>query len=108
MRFFGLKTCDTCRKAEKALRAAGYKASVIDVRVDGVSGEDLKRFLDAFGSDLLNRRSTTWRGLSEEDRAKDPLVLLREHPTLMKRPVIESDGKLYLGWGGDVRSALLG
>ena len=108
MRFFGLKTCDTCRKALAALRAGGIAPVVVDVRADGIDRADLARFHAAFGEALINRRSTTWRSLTEEERAGDPLDLLAAHPTLMKRPVIEADGQLYLGWGKDVQSSLLG
>ncbi|MBU2992815.1 arsenate reductase [Octadecabacter sp. B2R22] len=96
MRFFGLKTCDTCRKALKQL--AGREVEVIDVRADGVSAEDQAAMIKAFGAAVLNTRSTTWRGLSEEDRARDPAALLAAHPTLMKRPVIEMDGAWHQGW----------
>jgi arsenate reductase len=105
MRFYGLKTCDTCRKALKAL---GDDVLVIDVRVDGVPRDDLARFHAAFGDALVNRASTTWRGLSESERAGDPLALLAAHPTLMKRPLIDVGCALYLGWGRDVQAALLG
>lgn len=109
MKFFGLKSCDTCRKAQKALTEAGYDLTVQDVRTDGLGAATIARFLEAFSDDLVNRRSTTWRGLSEADRARDPATLLAENPTLMKRPVIETDdGTLHLGWGKDVQSALLG
>ena len=106
MRFYGLKNCDTCRKAQKALAAAGYDVTVIDVRSDGVSRVDLERFQAAFGDAILNTRSTTWRSLSEVERAQAPIDLLLAHPTLMKRPVIDSDA-LYLGWGKDVQAKLL-
>lgn len=103
-----LKTCDTCRKALAALKAAGFTPQVVDVRADGVARADLQRFRAAFGDALVNRRSTTWRGLSEDERAGDPLELLAAHPTLMKRPVIEADdGTLYLGWDKAVQAALL-
>lgn len=105
MRIYALKTCDTCKKAQKALAAAGHDFDVIDVRADGVSRADLERFQEAFGHALVNTRSTTWRGLSETERARDPIALLLEHPTLMKRPVIEAD-TLYLGWGKDVQAKL--
>ncbi len=108
MILYGLKTCDTCRKAEKTLRAAGYAPEVVDVRADGVGADDLARFLGAFGGDLVNRRSTTWRGLDDAARARDPAALIAEHPALMKRPVIAHEGRLYLGWGPDVQKALLG
>ncbi len=107
MQFYGLKTCDTCRKAQKLLTEAGHSVTVTDVRADGVSRADLERFHAAFGDALVNTRSTTWRDLSDEDRARDPIELLLEHPTLMKRPVIEADA-LYLGWGKDVQAKLIG
>ncbi len=108
MRVFALKTCDTCRKALRELRAAGYQPQVVDVRADGVSAADLAGFLREFGAELVNRRSATWRGLDAAARAGDPLALLQAHPTLMKRPVIEHDGRLFLGWGEETRAALLG
>ncbi|EPX80001.1 arsenate reductase family protein [Litoreibacter arenae] len=101
MKLYGIKTCDTCRKALKALPNAEF----IDVRATPLDRAELQRFLDAFGADLVNTRSTTWRGLSESERAADPLDQLVAHPTLMKRPVID-DGTLYLGWGKDVQAAL--
>ena len=108
MRIYALKTCDSCRKAIKALRAAGHDPKVMDVRSEGVSAEVMARFLDRFGDALINRASTTWRGLSEAERAGDPADLLAKHPTLMKRPVIDAGGELYLGWKADVQKALLG
>lgn len=105
---YSLKSCDTCRKALRELRAAGHDPQVIDVRADGVPPADLARFMAAFGDDLVNRRSTTWRGLSEDERGAEPLELLARHPTLMKRPVTDVDGQLFLGWGADVCAALLG
>ncbi|MCF2870100.1 arsenate reductase [Octadecabacter sp. G9-8] len=104
MRFFGLKTCDTCRKALKSL--APREVEVIDVRSDGISDADRAAILDAFGAAALNTRSTTWRGLSEVERARDPAELLADHPTLMKRPVIEANGTWYQGWTPDVRAAI--
>jgi len=103
MRFFGLKSCDTCRKALKSLE--GRDVTVIDVRSDGVAKDDRAAMIAAFGPAVLNTRSTTWRGLSEEERAKDPAVLLAEHPTLMKRPVIDIDGVWYQGWTPATRAA---
>ncbi|WP_069299494.1 arsenate reductase family protein [Neptunicoccus sediminis] len=107
MRFYGLKTCDTCRKALKALQGAGFEPVYVDVRADGIAAADLARFYQAFGSDLLNTRSTTWRGLDEAERGRDPLDLLAAHPTLMKRPVIEAEGVLTLGWTKAVQEKYL-
>lgn len=108
MRFFGLKTCDTCRKALAALRAAGQDPQVIDVRADGIAAADLDAMLAAFGDAAINRSSATWRALTEAERAADPAVLIAAHPTLLKRPVIERDGVWHQGWTPDVRAALLG
>lgn len=108
MQLYGLKTCDTCRKALKTLAAGGHEVTFRDVRGDPLETADLADFLDAFGPSLVNTRSTTWRGLSEEDRAGAPLALLQAHPAVMKRPVIRArDGTLYLGWGKEVQAALL-
>lgn len=108
MRFFGLKTCDTCRKALAALREAGQAPEVIDVRADGVSAADRAAIVAAFGDRAVNRASTTWRGLSEQERAQAPEALLAAHPALMKRPVIKEAGRWHIGWGKDVQAALLG
>ncbi|WP_281856142.1 arsenate reductase family protein [Litoreibacter halocynthiae] len=101
MKLYGIKTCDTCRKALKALPDAQF----IDVRATPLDRAELQRFLDAFGADLVNTRSTTWRGMSEAERAADPLDQLIAHPTLMKRPVIDN-GTLYLGWNKDLEETL--
>lgn len=100
---YGIKTCDTCRKALKSL-----EGTLHDVRAEPLSTTQLERFHAAFGDALLNTRSTTWRGLDEAERARAPLDLLADHPTLMKRPVIDANGTLYLGWGKDVQAALVG
>lgn len=103
MKVYGLKNCDTCRKALKSLEGA----ALVDVRVDGVPARVMDQALAQFGAALLNTRSTTWRGLDDATRIKPPLELLAAHPALMKRPLIEASGKLYLGWGKDVQAALL-
>ena len=102
MKIYGLKSCDTCRKALKALP----DFSLVDVRADGVPTALLERALAKFDDKLVNTRSTTWRGLSEEERAGAPLALLQAHPALMKRPLIERDGALYLGWDKSTQAAL--
>ncbi|UWR83080.1 arsenate reductase [Phaeobacter inhibens] len=102
MQLFGLKACDTCRKALKQLP----EAELVDVRADGVPEAILTAALAQFGERLVNTRSTTWRGLSEAERAEDPMALLKAHPALMKRPLIKSGDDLYLGWDAKTKAAL--
>ena len=104
MKIYGLKTCDTCRKAVKALEGRG--AVLVDIRTEPLDPATRARFLEAFGEALVNRRSTTWKGLSEAERAGAPETLLADHPALMKRPVIEAGGRLHLGWDDGVKAAL--
>lgn len=102
MIIYGLKNCDTCRKAVKALPGA----ELVDVRADGVPDDVIQRAFTQFGTALLNTRSTTWRGLDAAEREHDPLVLIAQHPALMKRPLIDDAGTLHLGWTKDVQDAL--
>ena len=107
MRFFGLKSCDTCRKALKSLADAGYAPTVIDVRADGISAADLTAMIEAFGEKVINRASTTWRGLDEQARLAPLNELLKAHPTLLKRPAIEHRGTWTIGWKADVQASYL-
>ena len=107
MRFFSLKSCDTCRKAQKQIIATNQSIMVIDVRVDGVSNADLTQIIALFGDQAINRASTTWRGLSDAEKQGDPATLLALNPTLMKRPVIEKNGVWTIGWKPDVAAQVL-
>ena len=102
MRMFGLKSCDTCRKARKALPEAEF----VDVREQGAPASVLEAALETFGDALINTRSTTWRALSDEDRALAPIALLQAHPTVMKRPLIETGATYHLGWNAATQTAL--
>ena len=102
MKLYGLKTCDTCRKALKSLDGVEF----VDVRKAGVPDPLMAAAFAEFGDRLLNKQSTTWRGLSDSERARPILDLLAEHPTLMKRPLIDAQGRLYLGWDAGTRTAL--
>ncbi|WP_323766255.1 ArsC/Spx/MgsR family protein [Marinovum sp.] len=104
MQLYGLKTCDTCRKALKALPDARF----VDVRAEGVPEDVLRRAIGQFDDKLVNTRSTTWRGLTEAQRAEPPEALLAAHPTLMKRPLIVAGERMYLGWSREVQAALAG
>ena len=105
-----LKTCDTCRKALAFLREEGIEHEVRDVRADGVSPELVSILVVNHGEDaVVNRRSTTWRSLSEETRGSDVVDLLMAHPTLLKRPAfVAANGESRVGFTDEVRSWLRG
>ena len=111
MIFYGLKSCDTCRKAQKEIRAADIEFDVIDVRADGVSADKLKEWTDKVNwKKLLNTRSTTWRNLDAQDKdgidQVKAVTLMAENPTLIKRPVIELDGAVLVGWTAETKTKL--
>jgi len=108
LQFYGLKNCDSCRAALKTLDGAGLKVAFRDVRQEGVPADVLRLVLAEHGADrVINRRSTTWRGLDQTAREGDPVDLLTANPALMKRPlIILADGTTTIGWDDAARTAL--
>lgn len=112
-RLYGLKNCDTCKKALKALEQAGCEAVLIDIRNDTDLPSKLPEWIAATGADaLVNKRSTTWRNLDEATRARaatseGALDVLQANPTLIKRPVIEAGHDVHVGWSSAVAAALI-
>ena len=104
MKIYGIKNCDKCQEAAKALGGL----EIIDIRKLPLSSEMLTRVVERFGDDAVNKRSTTWRTLEESERMRPALDLLADHPTLLKRPLIETPkGELFSGWSKEVKQALL-
>ncbi|GAB4571000.1 MAG: ArsC family reductase [Rhodothalassiaceae bacterium] len=108
---FGLKNCDSCRKARKWLEAEGLAHRFVDVRTDGLAPETLDRWIEAISIEaLLNRRGTTWRGLSDSDRAdldeEKARALMLAHPALIRRPVIDQDGHITVGFDLAIQARL--
>ncbi len=110
LKLFGLKNCDTCKKAMSELEGGGQSPEFVDIRADADLKTLLPRWLAAAGDKLVNRSSTTWRGLSEEDKARASGSslegLLLGNPTLIKRPVIELDGEVLVGWTPQTRARI--
>ncbi len=104
MIIYGLKNCDSCRKALKSLP----DARICDVRTESIPDPVLKSAYAQFGDALVNIRSSTWRALDPAEQAREWFELLCDYPVLMKRPLIEHQGRLYLSWSEDVQKALLG
>lgn len=102
LHLYGIRNCDSCRSAVKWLQTRNVPHTFHDIREEGLSEDLLQSWLaSAHAPYLVNRRSTTWRQLSEEQKhaaVADPLSLLLEHPTLIKRPVI-TDGEAILDIG---------
>lgn len=94
---YGLTRCSTCVKARKWLDARGIPYTFIDYRDHPLDAATLTRWADRLGwKVLINRASTSWRALSDEQKGAHTdqqwLDLVEEHPTLIKRPVLEAGG----------------
>jgi len=99
---YGIATCDTCKKARKALEADGHTVTFRDVRAQPLTDAEISELVTEFGTNIINRQSTTWRGLSDFLRENEPEAQLAAQPTLMKRPVIRGPDGLTLGWSDAV------
>ncbi|MBT8038698.1 MAG: Spx/MgsR family RNA polymerase-binding regulatory protein [Xanthomonadales bacterium] len=101
---YGIPNCDTVRAALAWLDTRRVPHTFHDFRKEGVPEPELRRWLaTAHGPLLLNRRSTTWRQLSAQQKEAaeaDPVPLMLEFPTLIKRPVI-TDAETILDVGFD-------
>lgn len=100
---YGIANCDTVRKARAWLDQRGIAYAFHDYKKEGADPAKLAAWSDAAGWDaLLNRRGTTYRGLSEGDKADidraKALRLMQAHPALIKRPVVEHGGGLLVGF----------
>lgn len=108
---YGIPNCDTCRKARKWLDQAGIEHRFHDFRKNGLSADQVAAWAGEIGLDVLvNRRGTTWRALSDDQKARldgdDAAALLEENPTLLKRPVIDLGDRRLVGFGASVVSVL--
>lgn len=107
MILYGISTCDTCKKALKALEAAGKSVTFRDIRAEPLSEAEIDKIVMEFGDRAVNKQSTTYRGFSDFLKVSDPEAQIAAQPAVMKRPVIDAGGKFYLGWDDAVQAALL-
>ena len=107
MNLYGLSTCDTCKKAQKALTHAGFDVTFRDIRAEPLSAAEREEFIHEFGDQIINRQSTTWRGLNDWMKESEADAQLAAHPALMKRPVIRHGSLLTLGWDDAVLARLM-
>ncbi len=101
---YGIKNCDTVRKARKWLEAHDVPFTFHDFRSDGLDENELRAWAKAVGwQTLLNRRGTTWRKLPEDQREgvdeHKAIRLMLDNPTLIKRPaLVTDDGQTHVGF----------
>ena len=100
---YGIKSCDTCRKARKYLAEHDIDFRFHDVRDDGLDIQTLERWAGRIEwQKLLNRQSLTWRKIPEVDRGdmskNRAFALMLDQPTLVKRPVLESPDFIAVGF----------
>jgi arsenate reductase (glutaredoxin) len=110
---YGIKNCDTVKKARQWLDENAISYQFHNYRIDGLSYEQLVDFEMRLGWEaMLNRSSTSWRQLSDEQKTHvtqaTALQLMLATPTLIKRPILQTDSKLLIGFKADVyRTELL-
>lgn len=107
MILYGIPTCDTCKKAQKALVAAGHEVTFRDVRANPLSAAEVDEIVQEFGDRVINKTSTTWRGFSDFLKASEPEAQILAQPTVMKRPLIRDGAAWHLGWDAAVQENLL-
>lgn len=105
MILYGIATCDTCKKALKALERAGRDVTFRDIRAEPLSPAEIAEIVGEFGDAAVNKQSTTYRGFNEFLKASDPEAQIAAQPTVMKRPVIRAD-RWHLGWDAKTEAAL--
>jgi Spx/MgsR family transcriptional regulator len=108
---YGIGSCDTCRKARRWMASQGIDYVWADLRQRPPAPETVARWLREAGAvGIVNRRSTTWRELPEDQRPDLDFDgwadFLLAHPTLIKRPVIDSGARVCVGFDDAARAWL--
>ncbi|SFV86854.1 FIG138056: a glutathione-dependent thiol reductase [hydrothermal vent metagenome] len=99
IKMYGIKNCDTIKKAQKFLIAQGVDFEFIDFRQTPIDEQTLQSFIDAVGWDkIINKRSTTYRNFSDEEKQHISLALTLKNPTLIKRPVLVTEDDIEVGF----------
>jgi len=110
MKLYGIKNCDTVKKARKWLDEKGITYEFHDFKKDGLTSEKLSQWEQAAGWEtLLNTRGTTWRKLPEEVRDninhQSAHQIMLENTSIIKRPVVERGGEVSVGFNADLWAA---
>lgn len=107
---YGIKNCDTVKKARVWLDAKGVDYAVHDYKTLGIDAETLRGWVMALGWEVvLNRAGTTFRALPDADKAditpEKAIALMLAQPSMIKRPIVTGDGVLLAGFKPDVYAA---
>lgn len=111
--FYGIPNCDTVKKARKWLDANGLEYTFHDYKKEGADPEKVSAWIADQGIEIvLNKRGTTYRKLSDEEKAAaqdshGAVTLLVQQPSMIKRPVVEHSGGILVGFKEDIWSAAL-
>lgn len=108
----GITTCDTVRKAQRWLETHGIVYKFLDLRSDAFVRHTLGEWMEQVDwSELLNKRSTTWRNLDDDEREDldeaRAMSLMMKHPTLIKRPILHHGDTIEIGFSPDRYHELL-
>ena len=103
---YGLSHCSTCQKAQAELEQHGWTVDFRDVQKQPLCDAERARLAEEFGEKIINRASLTWRGMSDDERATDPVAMMGAKPSVMKRPAIAADDLRLLGWTANIKRAL--
>ena len=110
---YGIKNCDTMKKARAWLDKHGVAYAFHDYKTVGIERERIERWAREVGWEtLLNRAGTTFRKLPDKDKTaiteKKAIALMLEQPSMIKRPVLDAKGKLIVGFKPETYDAALG
>jgi Spx/MgsR family transcriptional regulator len=110
---YGIKNCSTMAKAFGWLDARGIAYDFHDYKKSGVTAAELARWCSAAGWEaVLNRAGTTFRKLADADKQEltqdKAIALMIAQPSMIKRPVLDADSKLEIGFKPDRYAALFG
>jgi arsenate reductase len=110
---YGIKNCDTMKKARAWLDGKGVATDFHDYKARGIDRERLAKWAAKVGWEpLLNRAGTTFRKLPDKDKdgltADKAIALMIAQPSMIKRPVLEVGGKLLVGFKPEQYEALVG
>jgi arsenate reductase (glutaredoxin) len=110
---YGIRNCDTMKKARTWLDGRGVAYAFHDYKTEGIDKPTLERWAKEVGWEtLLNRAGTTFRKLPEREREnvteKKAIALMLEQPSMIKRPVLDVGGKLMVGFKPEAYAELFG